>query len=97
LRIAKADGAGVELFRLAFRPEQATEQGVVSPFSELAEAMADGALEAGAGKERVLGVAFALDRAVDQAKGSAGAHVHGADGVEEKGGLGLVHGGSGIS
>jgi hypothetical protein len=58
------------------------------------EAVADGALEAGAGEQRVLGVAFAGDGVVDEAEGSAGAHVDGAGGVQEEGGVGLEHGGS---
>ena len=37
------------------------------------------------------GMAFALDRAVDQAEGGACTHVDGADGIEKQGGLGLVH------
>jgi hypothetical protein len=53
--------------------------------------MADGALDSGTGEERVLGMALALNRAVDQAEGGAGAHVDGTDGIEEQGGLGLVH------
>jgi hypothetical protein len=39
----------------------------------------------------VAGVAFALDGVIDDANGLACAHVHGADGVEEDGGLLFKH------
>jgi hypothetical protein len=48
--------------------------------------MAQRALDARAGKAGVVGVALALDGVVDHAHGLPGAHVDGADGVEEDGG-----------
>jgi hypothetical protein len=83
LGVAEADGAGVQIAAAGFGPEQAVDQLGIA--ADGLEAMAHGALDAGAGKAGVAGVALALDGVVDDADGLPGAHVHGADGVEEQG------------
>src|SRR5690625_3052624 len=59
--------------------------------AECFKAMPQRALDAGAGKAGMIGVALALDGVVDHAGSGAGAHVHGADGVEKYGGLFSEH------
>ncbi len=54
--------------------------------------MPPGALDAGAGKAGMAGVALALDGVVDDSDGLARAHVDGTHGVPEDNGLLLEHG-----
>jgi hypothetical protein len=79
LGVAEADRAGVQIAAARIGTEQSVDQLLVA--ADGAEPMPHRSLDAGASEARVAGMAFALDRVVDDADGLPRAHVDWADGV----------------
>ena len=89
LPVAQAHRAGVQIGSPRFRPEQDLDE--IGIAADGLEAMPHRALDARAGETGVIGVAFALDRAVDDPGRGPGAHVYRAHRVQEHDGLVLEH------
>jgi hypothetical protein len=89
LRVAKAQRAGMQLVTSRRGAEQWINQLRIA--TKRLKTMAHRALDPGAGKARMMGVPFPLDRIVDYANGGAGAHVDRSQGVEEYGNSLLKH------
>jgi hypothetical protein len=102
LGVAEADGAGMQIFAAPFfgirrRPKQGIDQFLQWPFNfdplgKSFEAMPHRALDSGAGEAGVPGMAFALDRVVDDADRLSSAQMDGTDGVKKNCSVFLKHG-----